>query len=112
MSKIWLYVGIVFLFSMVACTETDNVLNLVPPVLISPEDGSTITENPPTFIWHAVEGDSCDIVCRIEIASDSTFNLSSIIISTMVLLPDTTFSPQDSIASGTYYWHMCTRQNA
>ncbi len=112
MGKMWLYLGMIILLFAIACTETDTLLSLVPPVLISPENGSTITENPPIFVWHAVEGDSCDMVYRIDIASDSTFTSSSLVISTMCLLPDTIFTPQDSIASGTYYWRMCTRQNA
>lgn len=112
MVKMWLFLGMIILLFAIVCTETDTLLSLVPPVLISPENGSTITENPPTFIWHAVEGDSCDMIYRIEIASDSTFTSSSIMISTMVLLSDTTFVPPDAFASGIYYWHLCTRQNA
>lgn len=99
------------LLALVSCTDTEDLTDLTPPTLLSPPDGATITDNPPTFVWGAVEGDSCDLVYLLEVASDSTFAISSIILTTMITLPDTAFTPFDAFVSGTYYWHMCTRQN-
>lgn len=97
---------------LLACTSTEDIVSLTPPTLLSPVGGATITNNPPTFVWEAVEGDSCDLVYRLEVATDSTCSIGSIILSTMITLPDTTFTPVDAFNTGTYYWHMCTRQNA
>lgn len=97
---------------MLVCSETTDDLNLTPPTLLSPQQGETLTENPPTFVWNAVEGDSCDLVYRIEIATEESFSVTSLVISTLVLLPDTTYIPAEAFAPDTYYWHMSVRQNA
>jgi len=94
------------------CTQTTDTADLTPPSLLSPGDGDTITNNPPIFTWHAVSGDSCDLVYRIEIANDSSFNMNSLLVSTMVPLPDTTYTPSDAFTAGMYYWHVSVRQNA
>ncbi len=102
----------IMLIAMNACTETEPEPNLDPPALLSPVDGETVASNPPTFVWSSIEGDTCDLIFRIEIASDSVFDMGSILISTMVPLDDTIYTPIDTFAAGTYYWHMSVRQNA
>src|SRR4030042_4412818 len=102
----------ILLIAMNTCTETEEKPNLDPPVLISPSNGETVSINPPTFVWRSVEGDSCDLVYRFEAATDSSFAMGSIIISTIVLLPETTYTPADTFSADTYYWHMSVRQNA
>ncbi len=103
---------ILMLIILNSCNEAEPEPNLDPPDLLSPADGATIAQNPPTFIWGSVEGDTCDLIFRIEIATASNFDAGSMIISTMVPLTDTTYTPGDTFAADTYYWHMAVRQNA
>lgn len=82
---------------------------LVPPLLVAPEDGSTITQNPPTFIWQSVE--NSEIIYILEVATDEQFNDGSIVISATILPPDTIYSPHNPLPSGEYFWHMCIMEN-
>ena len=94
----------------IVCTEEENLPpTLSAPTLLSPSNGSTITQNPPTFIWSKVNEEG--IVYRLEVASDTAFTTGSICISTAVMLPDTQYTPDSVLAVGTYYWHMCTRED-
>ena len=102
-----------FLFFIIQCGDELTEFNFEPPTLISPQNGATLTENPPTFIWQSVDvPDTCDVVYRLEGASDSTFSQSAIIVNTMVIPPDTNYTHYDTFTSGDYYWHVCTRENA
>ena len=70
------------------------------PVLISPEDGSTITQNPPVFIWHRVED---AIEYNLQVADNSFDSVYALIID-LSCHPDTSYSPLDAINAGTCYW--------
>lgn len=68
--------------------------------LVSPEDGTVITENPPTFIWTSVEDYD---VYWLQVAQNSQFTALVIDISCSV---DTTYTPDNPFDTGTYFWHV------
>jgi len=69
--------------------------------LVSPTNGTIITENPPTFIWISVEDYD---VYWLRVAQDSLFTTLVIDISCSA---DTSYTPDNPFDSGTYSWHMC-----
>jgi len=108
--KILLFTLFIILFFIGCAREGTGVgLGLDPPMLVAPVDGATITQNPPTFIWQSVE--NTEIVYILEVATDEQFDYSSIVISTMIVPSDTNYTPDNSFASGEYYWHMCIRED-
>ena len=68
--------------------------------LVSPTNGTVITENPPTFIWTSVEDYD---VYWLQVAHDSLFTTLAIDISCSV---DTIYTPDNPFESGTYFWHV------
>jgi len=72
------------------------------PVLALPEDGATITQNPPVFVWHRVED---AIEYNLQVADNSFDSTYSFIID-LSCHPDTSYSPLDAENAGTYYWRV------
>ncbi len=68
--------------------------------LVSPPNGTTVIENPPTFIWTRVE--DLDLYC-LQVAQDSLFTT---LIIDVTCSTDTTYTPGDSLASAIYFWHV------
>lgn len=90
-----------------ACTKKEQTL--VPPTLLAPANGATVTDNPPTFVWSAVDEES--IVYLLEVSTDPIFIFPFICISTTIAPPDTQYLAESAFASGTYYWRLCTRED-
>ncbi len=102
-------VSFILLFFFIACPD-DSTPDLDPPTLVAPSNGSTISQNPPTFIWHVSDEDP--IVYLLEIATDSLFTSSSIInFVGPITPPDTSYTLSDSLAAGTFYWHACVLED-
>ena len=91
-----------------ACPDDNTVPVLDPPVLLAPANGSTITVNPPTFVWHAV--DEFQILYQFEVAADSLFG-TVVFSSGSIFPPDTSYTLDSALVSGTYYWHACVRED-
>jgi hypothetical protein len=106
-----LYIILFLLLLLIAgCVdkETGTAAGLTP-VPIAPEHGSTITQNPPTFIWQSLARG--DILYLLEVSVDSQFTFGSTVISTMTISPDTSYTPFDPLVPGEYYWHVCAQEN-
>jgi len=96
------------------CSENTWQFTIAPPppskpVLVSPENGISITDNTPTFTW--TKGSNADNH-RIEIDNDSNF--SSPIDNVVIASPnDNTWTkPSPGYALGTYYWRVWARNAA
>jgi len=78
------------------------------PVLISPENNTSTSDNTPTFVW--TRGSNADNH-RIEVDNDSNF--SSPIDNVVVASPnDNTWTkPSPGYANGTYYWRVWARNS-
>jgi len=74
------------------------------PVLASPVDGSTVTQNPPTFIWQRVAG--ADLY-GLQVAADEEFNVISV---QTTCYMDTSYTPATSLMPGVYYWHVRSQE--
>lgn len=92
-------------FFIIHCAEKEIGGVFKQLILIAPEDGSTLTQNPPTFVWHSV--DNSDIVYVLEVAAAEQFDSASIVISTTIMPPDTSYTINDPLPSGEYHWRMC-----
>jgi hypothetical protein len=77
-------------------------LNAVPPPtpnLVSPANGSTLSDNTPTFTWLESVGAE-----QYHLEADNNANFSSPEVN---VAPSTTsFTPSSSLANGTYYWRV------
>jgi hypothetical protein len=92
------------------CTENERETTTeLTPEPIAPENGSTITQNPPTFIWHSLNRGN--ILYVFEVSTDSQFTLGSTLISTITMPPDTSYTPSNPLVSGEYYWHVRAQEN-
>jgi hypothetical protein len=74
-------------------------------VLLSPENGSTITDQTPLFDWMDVEGAS---VYNIQVSKSSGFEFGSYELQTDLTI--STFTPNNSLTNGTYYWRVNCRE--
>ncbi len=92
-----------------ACAEEEQTQSLMPPTLLSPADGATITQNPPTFVWSTVNEDS--ILYLLEVSTDLIFMFPFTCISTTIVPTDTQYLADSAFAPGTYYWRMCTQED-
>lgn len=99
------------IFLLIGCAREGTVDGslLVPPMLVAPYDGLTVTQNPPTFIWRSVE--NSEVIYIFEVATDEQFNNGSIVISTTIMPPDTSYTPHNPFIAGDYFWHMCIMEN-
>jgi hypothetical protein len=73
-----------------------------PPVLVSPADGSKTEDVSPLFEWLSVTDDH---LYRIQISESQVFT-STLFDET---ISNTFFVPSDSLADGTYYWRIQSR---
>ena len=73
---------------------------LSAPVLVAPENGAIVAQDPPQFIWKAVDG--ADFywlqVSRTEDFSSLVLDISC--------TGDTTYTPAISFNTGTFYWRV------
>jgi hypothetical protein len=74
------------------------------PVLVAPADGSTVTQNPPTFIWQRVAG--ADLY-SLQVAADDEFNVISV---QTTCYMDTSYTPATSLVPGEYYWRVRSQE--
>lgn len=70
------------------------------PLLITPEDGATILQNPPLFVWRSVDG---VIGYNLQVSDDIFGTADAIVIDVSCHL-DTTYLPSLAFGSGSYYW--------
>jgi hypothetical protein len=70
------------------------------PVLVSPQDGSTITQNPPLFVWHSVDG---VVGYNLQVSDDTFETLDAIVIDISCHL-DTSYLPSSALSNGSYCW--------
>ncbi|UCH93949.1 MAG: hypothetical protein JSV88_27285 [Candidatus Aminicenantes bacterium] len=101
--KLWVILIPIIVLTAV-CKKNDSLLP--PPVLISPPNGATVTENPPTFVW-----EKCPQKPQydIQVSEDESF-VQAIHRPIMVDsgLPTTTISYtlDSELSPGTYYWRV------
>lgn len=72
----------------------------VAPVLVSPENASTIYDNPPQFDWNDVTGAT---TYTIIVASDASFTT---VVYQASQLTVSNATPSSALETGTYYWHV------
>lgn len=106
MKRYFAFAALLILF-FAACPDPAPT-RLDPPDLAAPVNGSTISQNPPTFIWHAVS--EAQILYQFEVASDPQFG--NIVFSSLSIFPpDTSCTPDSALATGTFYWHVCVMED-
>jgi len=85
-----------------------NGLFFPPPALALPANGSTVTQNPPTLVWHSVS-ESYLFGYWLEVSIDPMFGTGTIVYSNdWISPPDTQLTLPNPLSVGTYYWHACT----
>jgi hypothetical protein len=72
------------------------------PILILPEDGSTIAQNPPVFVWHRV-GDAAEYDLQV---ADNSFDSLYVLIIDLSCHLDTSHALSGAMNPGTYYWRV------
>lgn len=90
---------LLFIAGAVSCVSQTST-GVGTPVLVSPEDGSTINQNPPLFVWNSVYG----VVGYNLQVSDDTFGTLGAVLIDISCHPDTTYVSTSALASGSYYW--------
>lgn len=85
---------------LMACSPegVDNAIGT--PVLVSPINGSTITQNPPTLTWQGV---ATALAYDLMLADDSSFDYSGIVID-IQCHTGTEYTPTNTLGAGTYFW--------
>jgi len=81
-------------------------LTIQAPTLISPSDGSTTTDNTPTFSWTSVSGTSS---YDFQLASDNNFTINA---RTVKGLATTSYTLVNPLTNGGWYWHVRTGDNS
>ena len=81
-------------------------LTIQAPTLISPSDGSSTTDNTPTFAWTSVSGTS---YYDFQLASDNNFTINAV---TAKGLATTSYTPVTPLTNGVWYWHVRTGDNS
>nr|NIP43001.1 DUF2341 domain-containing protein [candidate division Zixibacteria bacterium]NIR65137.1 DUF2341 domain-containing protein [candidate division Zixibacteria bacterium]NIS16576.1 DUF2341 domain-containing protein [candidate division Zixibacteria bacterium]NIS48153.1 DUF2341 domain-containing protein [candidate division Zixibacteria bacterium]NIU16269.1 DUF2341 domain-containing protein [candidate division Zixibacteria bacterium] len=77
-------------------------LMLMVPILISPADNSTITDDTPQFVWSSSAGTGGTYTLQYSMNSDF-----SAPVTTVTGLTDTTFTPTTPLSpEGGWYWHV------
>jgi PGF-pre-PGF domain-containing protein len=79
-------------------------LTIQAPTLTSPSDGSTTTDNTPTFTWTSVGGTN-----DFQLASDNGFTSGVV---TVKGLPTTSYTLVEPLTSGEWYWRVRTGDNS
>jgi uncharacterized repeat protein (TIGR01451 family) len=81
-------------------------LTIQAPTLTSPSNGSSTTDNTPTFTWTSVSGtNSYDF----QLASDNNFTINA---RTAKGLSTTSYTPVTPLTNGRWYWHVRTGDNS
>ncbi|KXB07181.1 hypothetical protein AKJ54_00625 [candidate division MSBL1 archaeon SCGC-AAA382K21] len=81
-------------------------LTIPAPTLTSPPDGATDVGNPPTLSWNSTD----DINSyTIQISSDNNFKSGT---DTVRNISDTSYTPNNQLDSGTWYWRIRTGDNS
>ena len=81
-------------------TDVSMSWNNIIPVLSSPADGSTITDNTPTFEWSDVNG---DVTYELEVDNSSSFGSPEI---HQTNLTSSNYPAKASLSNGKYYWRV------
>jgi parallel beta-helix repeat protein len=84
----------------------DAGLTIQAPTLISPSDGSDITNNTPTFTWTSVDGVSS---YDLQLALDNDFTAGTL---TVKGLSTTAYTLVEPLAGGEWYWRVRTGDNS
>jgi hypothetical protein len=81
-------------------------LTIQASTLTSPSDGSSTSDNTPTFTWTSVSGtNSYDF----QLASDNNFTINA---RTVKSLSTTSYTPVNPLTNGVWYWHVRTGDNS
>jgi hypothetical protein len=81
-------------------------LTIQAPTLSSPSNGSSTSDNTPTFIWTSVSGTS---YYDFQLASDNNFTVNT---RTAKGLSTSSYTPVTPLANGVWYWHVRTGDNS
>jgi len=81
-------------------------LTIQAPTLTSPSDGSSTTDNTPTFTWTSVSGTSS---YDFQLASDNNFTINAL---TVKDLSTTSYTLVNPLTNGGWYWHVRTGDNS
>ena len=100
--KLW----VVIFFLILICTVTvckKNTLDYVP-VLLSPENGTLITQNPPTLKWEKLyERESYDV----QVSENSSFQDATLYFAwTDFQSTIASYTLRSELSPGTYYWRV------
>jgi PGF-pre-PGF domain-containing protein len=79
------------------------------PVLISPENGSTLQFKTPTFVWTAVS-DLSGVTYELVIDNEPSFTLPYIYYK--VEIPDNEHTIENALGAGVYYWRVRAKNGA
>ncbi len=74
----------------------------IPPTILSPTDGSFLSDSMPTFVWGSVNGAS-----RYWLQLDDNSLFSSPLINDSILT-DSFYTPTTGLPDTGYYWHVCS----
>ena len=81
-------------------------LTIQAPTLTSPSNGSSTTDNTPTFTWTSVSGTSS---YDFQLASDNNFTINA---RTVKGLATASYTPVNPLTNGGWYWHVRTGDNS
>jgi len=81
-------------------------LTIQAPTLTSPSDGSTTTDNTPTFAWTSVGGTN---FCDFQLASDNSFTSGVV---TVKGLSTTSYTSVEPLTDGEWYWRVRAGDNS
>jgi hypothetical protein len=81
---------------------SDSTTGIGTPVLISPQDGSAIAQNPPLFVWRSVDS---AVIYSLQVTDGSFDNYEDIVINATCNL-DTTYLPSMALGTGSYLWRV------
>ena len=70
------------------------------PILVSPMNGSTITQNPPTLIWQAV---ATATAYDVMLADNSSFDYPGVIVNVQCHA-SSEYTLTNTLGAGTYFW--------
>jgi hypothetical protein len=89
-----------FIAALLLACSPESVGAIGTPVLVSPINGSTITQNPPTLIWQGV---ATALAYDLMLADDSSFDYSQLVID-IQCHTGTEYTPTNTLGAGTYFW--------
>ncbi len=99
--KLWVLILPLVLLSTVC--KKNNSIDYVP-VLLTPETGATVTQNPPTLTWEKLyERDGYDV----QVSESSSFHDAPLYFAWTGLNSATvSYTPLSELSPGTYYWRV------